>query len=66
MRPFQLERTEDISGISGIGVIAEGVEFPDGTVVLWWFNFSSLGIFRSIHLVDKIHGHDGRTTVRWL
>ncbi len=66
MRLFQLVRTEDVSGVSGTGVVAEGVQFPDDTVVLWWHNYNSLGIFRSIELLTKIHGHDGRTKVAWL
>ena len=65
MRWFQLVRSEDVSGVSGIGVVADGVQFPDGTVVLWWWNYGSLGIFRDIDLLTKIHGHDGRTTVQW-
>jgi len=36
MKLFHLERTEDASGVSGIGKVVEGVVFDDGTVVLRW------------------------------
>jgi hypothetical protein len=35
-RRFQLVRLEDPGGISGVGVVADGVEFSDGTAVLRW------------------------------
>lgn len=31
MRRFQLHRDHDITGVSGPGVVADGVLFPDGT-----------------------------------
>lgn len=36
LRTFTLERGHDESGVSGIGVVLEGVEFSDGRVVLEW------------------------------
>jgi len=33
-RPFVLRRLVDETGVSGTGVVAEGVEFSDGTVAL--------------------------------
>jgi len=66
MREFYLLRSEDVSGVSGVGSVAEGVEFPDGTVVLWWFNSGSMGIYRDIERMIKVHGHEGRTTVHWV
>ena len=36
MRIFSLVRHEDVSGVSGTGRVADGVEFNDGTVVLRW------------------------------
>jgi hypothetical protein len=36
MRQFHLVRTEDISGVSGTGHIAEGVVFSNGWCVLRW------------------------------
>jgi len=66
MRLFQLVRTEDVSGVSGTGIVAEGVEFGESTCVLYWRNYGSIGIYDCIEQLIKIHGHDGRATVQWL
>ena len=67
MRRFELIRTEDVSGMSGIGVVAEGVVFTDGAVALRWRgSVKSLVVYNSIADCEHIHGHGGRTTVRWL
>ena len=63
MRTFQLYRTVDVSGTSGTGTVAKGVEFPDGQCTLWWPNFGSIGIYKTIDDVKEIHGHEGRTLV---
>lgn len=34
MRRFELHREEDVSGVSGTGVVAEGVAFSDGRVLM--------------------------------
>lgn len=36
MRTFTVERGNDESGISGTGVVMQGVEFDDGKVVIRW------------------------------
>ena len=67
MRRFLLARTEDVSGCSGTGHVAEGVEFHDGTVAMRWrVEPSSTALYASIVDVVSIHGHEGRTTVQWL
>lgn len=33
---FELHRDTDVSGVSGVGIVADGVVFPDGTAVLQW------------------------------
>ena len=68
-RRFQLQRDEDVSGVSGTGVVAEGVEFSDGKVCIRWVTnhqHQSTVIWDSIESVEVIHGHDGRTRVCWL
>ena len=65
MRPFVLVRDEDPTGISGTGVVAEGIEFSDGVVVLRWCvgeNRSTV-VWASIDAVRAIHGYDGRPCV---
>lgn len=67
MRRFLLARTEDVSGCSGTGHVAEGVEFHDGTVAMRWrVAPTSTALYASIADVVSIHGHEGRTTVQWL
>jgi len=36
MRRFQLHRDQDVTGVSGTGVVADGVLFPDGAVTIRW------------------------------
>lgn len=66
MRTFKTVRTRDVSGVSGTGVVAEGVQFTDGTCVLRWLtDTSSTAIYNSIDELVAIHGHEGATTVQW-
>ena len=66
-RRFYTERTVDVSGVSGTGVVAFGVMFPDGTTVLRWnTETASTAIYNSIHELEAIHGHGGSTTIHWL
>lgn len=67
MKRFELFREEDVSGVSGTGVVAEGVEFSDGTVALRWVasDHRSTVLWESVRSVEVIHGHDGRTVIRW-
>lgn len=64
MRIFTLERDQDVSGVSGTGTVAEGVEFTDGTVVMRWLSqIRSTVLYSSIDEVRVIHGHGGLTRV---
>ena len=66
-RRFQLVRKEDETGISGTGVVAYGVAFPDGTAVLRWdTKVNSTVFYNSIEDLKAIHGHGGKTTLMWL
>lgn len=68
-RAFVLQRDEDVTGVSGTGVVAEGVEFSDGTVVLRWTSeWPTSVVFhqRGIESVEAVHGHDGRTKIVYL
>ena len=66
MKTFKLVRTVDLSGVSGIGRVAEGVEFHDGKVVLSWLGkFHTIEIVPNIKTVLLIHGHQGTTEVVW-
>jgi alkyl hydroperoxide reductase subunit AhpF len=66
MRTFTLHRTADPSGVSGTGLVAEGVEWTDGTVALRWCGGTpSTVVHADIEAVKKIQGHDGATVVRF-
>jgi hypothetical protein len=72
MKLFNLNRAVDASGVSGVGLIAEGVVFSGGQAVLHWVSertvvgVSSLVIYDSMEDLVKVHGHNGNTTVEWL
>lgn len=68
-RPFALYRHRDVSGVSGHGTVAYGVEFPDGTVALRWVGGNPTSVVfhdRGIESVEAIHGHGGATDIVWL
>ncbi len=68
-RRFNLLRHEDVSEISGTGVVAHGVEFPDGTVALRWAIPGmppSTAVWASVTAVEVIHGHGGKTEIEWV
>jgi hypothetical protein len=67
VKTFILRRLEDETGISGTGVVAEGVLFSDGTVVVRWIvgEYHSTVVWPSIAAVEAIHGHGGKTTIEW-
>jgi len=68
MRLFFLVRHKDISGVSGTGVVAEGVVFSDGVTVLRWLGSAhpSTNIYEDIEDLQRVHGHDGLTEVRFI
>ena len=68
MRRFQLVRLVDLTGISGTGVVAEGVAFSDGSCALRWLTgeHRSTALHDSVRSVRSVHGHEGRTRIEWL
>lgn len=67
MRRFNLVRSEDASGVSGTGFVAQGVEFDDGTVTMRWLTATaSTALYASVADVVTIHGHEGRTVVEFI
>jgi len=68
MRRFTMGREFDVSGVSGTGIVLEGVQFPAGVVVIHWLTppprgsisvFDTLEQFLSIHVVP----HPGNRAV---
>jgi len=66
MRRFTLNRVEDVTGISGIGPVAEGIQFSDGSCVLHWRPpYSCTIVHSSIENVKAVHCHADRTIIEW-
>jgi len=62
VRAFDMIRDEDVSGVSGTGLVGEAIEFSDGTAVVRWLTqYKSTVFYESILVAERIHGHDGRT-----
>lgn len=76
MKRFYLERDYDHSGVSGTGIVAEGVEFSDGVVAMRWIvSQDSRGAGNPTSVVfhdngrdsvETIHGHGGATRIVWI
>ncbi|MCT9145372.1 hypothetical protein [Streptomyces violarus] len=62
---FVLRRRRDISGISGLGDVADGVLWPDGTAAVRWRGEhpSTVHWDRGRASVEMIHGHQGATEI---
>lgn len=66
-RRFTLVRDVDETGVSGTGVIVEGIESTDGTVALRWLTGApSTAVYASMADVETIHGHGGKTRIVWI
>ncbi|MFJ6841402.1 hypothetical protein ACIQRE_01895 [Streptomyces griseoluteus] len=71
-RTFTVHRDEDVSGVSGEGVIAEGVLFSDGWAVTHWLDQPPMNEpktevwhHKGVEPFGKISGHGGRTRIVW-
>ncbi len=63
---FDLVRLVDETGVSGTGNVAEGCVFGDGTTVMRWLtDHRSTTIYESAREVLAIHGHNGKTELRY-
>jgi hypothetical protein len=67
MRRFELHRDEDATGVSGVGIVAEGVVYHNGWVsMIWRTSLFSLVVYPNIMSVESIHGHNGKTRLVFL
>ncbi|GHA01112.1 hypothetical protein ACFOOM_12395 [Streptomyces echinoruber] len=71
-RVFVAQRDEDVSGVSGEGVIVEGVMFSDGWVVTHWLDQppmhepkTDVWHNKGSRPFERIHGHGGSTRILW-
>lgn len=66
-RRFLLDRHIDETGISGAGVVAEGVQFSNGQIVIHWISqMEAVNVYANAVVLEQLHGHGGNTTIRWL
>lgn len=68
-RRFYLYRYDDPSGVSGVGIVAEGVWFAsDDVAVVRWVTGKPTTVVhdQSIESVKAIHCHSGSTKILWL
>ena len=67
MRRFVLMRHRDVSGVSGLGRVAEGVQFTDGRCALrWCLEVAATAVYDDIESLEAVHGHNGATDVVFL
>jgi hypothetical protein len=62
---FVLVRHHDVSGVSGTGIVAQGVIWDDGTATIKWRGPHATVTHHAggIDSVRAIHGHDGSTVI---
>jgi hypothetical protein len=66
MRRFHLQRHVDSTGTSGVGRVAEGIQFSSGWVALTWMSaYTTVAVYANIEVVQHLHGHGGNTKVVW-
>jgi hypothetical protein len=66
-RTFELVRHHDVTGQTGTGVVAEGVEFTDLTAALRWRGgHPATAVWPNVEEILAVHGHQGATELRWL
>lgn len=77
-RRFHLHRVADATGISGTGIVGEGVEFTDGTTVMRWRELpeddpnyirgvrATTVVYPSVDAVLALHGHNGWSRIDWI
>ena len=66
MRTFLLVRDLDVSGTSGTGPVAEGVEWSNGTITMHWLSqLETHENLANMKVLMQIHGHGGATRVEF-
>lgn len=66
MKVGYLVRTEDESGVSGTGRVAEVVQSSTGKCVVFWLGeHPSVIVYDNVGEIRAVHGHGGKTEIRW-
>lgn len=63
-KTFVLKRHTDVSGVSGTGIVADGILWPDGMCTIHWRGqWPTDNTHLSIESVIHIHCHGGMTSI---
>ena len=63
---FLLRRKVDVTGVSGVGDVAEGCLFADGSAVVHWRGeHATTTVHPSLDTVRAVHCHGGATEIIW-
>lgn len=66
-RRFNLNRHEDVTGVSGVGRVATGVRWPDGSATVRWLgDHATTTVYGCMDDVSYIHLHHGSTVIEWI
>ncbi len=70
-RRFVIQRTEDPSGVSGTGIMLDGILWPDGTVTTHWRDPNGEGAWSnvfwpSIAAAESKHCYGGHSSIVWV
>jgi hypothetical protein len=67
---FKLVRTTDVTGISGTGVIAYGIQWPDQSCHLYWLKHGTHGYYPNIGVLRDVHCYSvngtPNATIEWI
>jgi hypothetical protein len=67
IRRFHFNRSEDVSGVSGTGVVGEGCELSNGKIIFSWLsNLGSVAVYDNIKTFLSVHGHGGKGNIEWI
>ncbi len=62
-----IRRHEDVHGVSGTGVVAEVIEFSDGSAVARWLGKDAMSnVAAGVKNITNVHGHGGKMEIEWL
>jgi hypothetical protein len=67
MRRVCLVREEEMCGVSGTDVVAEGVLVSTDKVVFSWCSeYRSVTVYDTAADLETVHSHEGQTPIAWL
>ncbi len=67
VRRFVLVRERDLTGVSGVGVVAEGAMFSNGLSIIRWLREPhAVGMYQTVADLIAVHGHGGATQIQFI